>query len=269
MGQPSLPLHQAVTLGLLHGPAELLPISSSGHTTLIPWLAGWSYEDLDPAARKRFEVALHAGAIGGVLVVMRGEIAGAVAGLGARRLGVLALATVPAAAAGLAFQRPIERSLGKPASVAAGLLGGSASMALADRIGGRKRHSDEATALDGLALGMAQALALIPGVSRSGAALTAARARGFAPVDAGRLAFEVGLPVTIGALVLKGRETLRADRAEWTPLAAGAAAAFASTIASGTVARKLGKGGSLLPYAAYRAALAGTVLRRLRHNAAR
>jgi undecaprenyl-diphosphatase len=182
---------------------------------------------------------------------------------------MLALATVPAAAAGVAFQRPIERYLGKPASIAAGLLGGSASMALADRVGGRERHSDEATAVDGLTLGLAQALALVPGVSRSGAALTAARARGFAPADAERLAFEVGLPVTIGALVLKGREALRADRAEWTPLAVGAAAAFVSTVASGTVARKLGKGGSLLPYAAYRTALAGTVLRRLRHNAAR
>jgi undecaprenyl-diphosphatase len=269
MGQPSLPLRHAVALGLLHGPAELLPISSSGHTTLIPWLAGWNYEDLDPAARKRFEVALHAGAIAGVLVVMRSEIASTVLGIGARRIRMLALATVPAAAAGVAFQRPIERYLGKPASIAAGLLGGSASMALADRVGGRERHSDEATAVDGLTLGLAQALALVPGVSRSGAALTAARARGFAPADAERLAFEVGLPVTIGALVLKGREALRADRAEWTPLAVGAAAAFVSTVASGTVARKLGKGGSLLPYAAYRTALAGTVLRRLRHNAAR
>jgi undecaprenyl-diphosphatase len=269
MGRPSLQLRHAVTLGLLHGPAELLPISSSGHTTLIPWLAGWNYDDLDPAARKRFEVALHAGAIAGVLVVMRGEIASAVVGLGARRIAVLVLATVPAAAAGVAFQRPIERYLGRPASIAAGLLGGSASMAVADRFGGNARHSDEANGVDGLALGLAQALALIPGVSRSGAARTAARARGFAPADAERLAFEVGLPVTIGALVLKGKETLRADRAEWTPLAAGALTAFVSTVASGTVARRLGKGGSLLPYAAYRTALAGTVLRRLRHNAAR
>ncbi len=260
-----LPLRHAVALGLLHGPAELLPVSSSGHTTLVPWLRGWNYEELDPAARKRFEVALHAGALAGLLVVARVDIARAVAGIGARRIVVLTLATAPAAAAGFILRAPIERRLGKPGSIAAGLLGGSVTMAGADRLGARNRHSHDATALDGLALGLAQAVALMPGVSRSGAARAMARARGFAREDARQLAFEVGLPVTFGALVLKGREALRAERAEWGPLAAGAAASFASTVAVGS----LRPGGSLLPSAAYRTALAGAVLRRLRKNGAR
>lgn len=263
MRQPSLPRHQAVALGLLHGPAELLPISSSGHIVLIPWLRGWRYDQLDPAARKRFEVALHAGALLGLAVVAGGEIA--IVGWSARRLAMLALATAPAAIVGLAFERPIERRLSTPLGVALGLVGGAASMALADRIGARDRARPDATARDGLALGIAQAVALLPGVSRSGAARTVARARGFAPAAASELALEVGLPVTIGALLLKGREIRHADKAEREVLAVGALASFAATVASRSVARRT----SLAPFAVYRAVLGTAVLRRLRHNARR
>jgi undecaprenyl-diphosphatase len=261
--QPSLPTGQAIALGLLHGPAELLPISSSGHTLLIPWLRGWSYDQLDPAARKRFEVALHAGALLGLAVVTGGEIA--IAGFGARRLAMLALATAPAALAGLALERPIERRFSTPANVALGLVGGAASMALADRIGARDRTRSDATARDGLAFGLAQAVALLPGVSRSGAVRTVARARGFAPAAAAELAVEVGLPVTIGALLLKGREVRHAGKAERQALAAGALASFAATVASRSLVRRTALG----PYAAYRAVLGTAVLRRLRHNARR
>jgi undecaprenyl-diphosphatase len=263
---PGLQLRHAVALGLLHGPTELLPISSSGHTALVGWLADLDYDRLDPAARKRFEVALHAGALAGLLLVARVELARALAGLGARRVLVLALATAPAAGAGLALQRPIERHLGKPTSIAGGLLGGSAAMALAELAGARGRDAADAGWLDGLALGLGQAVALLPGVSRSGAARAVARARGFASADAEQLAFEVGLPVTMGALALKGREALRGEPAEWAALAAGAVASFASTLAAGSLRRG---GKSLLPAAAYRSALATTVLRRLRQNARR
>jgi len=269
MGRASLPLRHAVALGLLHGPAELLPISSSGHTTLIPWLGGWNYDELDPAARKRFEVALHAGAFAGLVIVMRKEIGIAVAGLGAKRIVVLGFASAPAALAGLALQRPIERYLGRPASIAGSLLGGSVAMAGAEVLGSRDRQAGDADWLDGLALGLAQAAALVPGVSRSGATRAVARARGFAREDATQLAFQVGLPVTFGALVLKGREAVRAERAELAPLAAGALASFVATVASGTLAQRVERGRSLLPAAAYRTALGATVLRRLRHNARR
>jgi undecaprenyl-diphosphatase len=260
----SLPLGRAVVLGLLHGPAERLPISSSGHTALVPWLRGWDYDALDPAVRKRFEVALHGGAVLGLLVLMRGELA--VAGLGGRRLAMILAATAPAALAGLAFEGPVERRLGRPGSIAAGLLAGSVAMAAAERFGGDTRVSGEATAGDGLALGAAQALALIPGVSRSGVVRAAARARGFARADADRLSLELGLPVTLGALALKARELSQADRDEWQSLAAGALASFAATLTCGSLVRRAG---SLVPYAAYRTALAAAVLRRLRHNRAR
>jgi undecaprenyl-diphosphatase len=254
-----LPLRHAVLLGLLHGPSELLPISSSGHTALVPWLRGWSYEDLDPATRKRFEVALHCG----VVVALRGDVMRSLASLRGRRLLLGALATAPAAIAGLALERPIERRLGKPASIAAGLLGGSVAMLAAEALGNGPRRAADAGARDALALGLAQSLALIPGVSRSGAALAAARGRGFAPDAAQELAFDVGVPVTIGAITLKLRELGSIERAELAVLAAGAIASYVSSRATASLVRR---SHSLVPYAAYRAGVAGVVLRRLRKN---
>jgi undecaprenyl-diphosphatase len=259
---PRVTLAQAVALGLLHGPAELLPVSSSGHTILAAWFCGWRHEEIDAAARKRFEVALHAGALAAALAVARRE--------GGSPAAVIALACVPAALAGALGQSPIERRLGTPGGVAAGLLAGSAAMVVSEsRSGGRRRG--EAHAVDALALGVAQALALAPGVSRSGAARAAARLRGFAPREAEALSQAAGLPVTVGALALKARELRDGERSEWPALAAGAAAALASGAATGAVLRRRGqKGGSLLPYAAYRTAVAAAVVRRLlRHNGRR
>jgi undecaprenyl-diphosphatase len=257
-----LPLRQAVALGLLHGPTELLPISSSGHTALVPWLRGWSHDELDPAARKRFEVALHCGTV----LALGSDVVGTLTSLRGRRALLCVVAAVPAAVAGLALERPIEQRLGKPASIAAGLLAGSVAMVAGEALGGGTRRATDAGVMDGLALGIAQSAALVPGVSRSGAATAAARARGFTAQDSQQLAAEVGLPVTIGAIVLKARELRGADRAELGPLAAGAVASFASTLATNSL---VSRGGSLLPYAAYRTGVAGVVLRRLRKNGPR
>ena len=247
-------------LGLLHGPAELAPVSSSGHTTLLAWGRGWDYGELDADARKRFEVALHAGTAAASLWLARRELA-------STPPAVIALACVPPALAGVLLERPIERRLGTPGSIAAGLLAGAAAMAVAERRGGRGRTRAQAGLRDGLALGVAQAAALIPGVSRSGAARAAARWRGFAPGEARALSDAVGLPITLGALALKGREALGGDRSEWASMGAGAAASFCSTFASASLLRSRGRGGSLLPYCAYRAAVASAVIRRLRQNA--
>ncbi len=170
------------------------------------------------------------------------------------------------AIAGKLIQGPIERHLGTPPTIAAGLVGGSVAMALADLLGDRRRTRAQAGAADGIALGVAQAFALIPGVSRSGATRAAARWRGFSPIEADALSSAVGLPVTLGALALKGRQAPGSARSEWVPLGAGALAAFASTLASGALLRRLGRGRSLLPYAAYRIAVAAAVIRRLRQN---
>jgi undecaprenyl-diphosphatase len=259
--------YQAVILGLLQGPTELLPISSSAHTALLPWLAGWRHGEIDPELRKSFQVALHAGAALALAIDMRSELAGELHALSPRRATVIALSLAPPALAGLVFQRDIERRLGGPRSIAAGLIAGAAAMTLADspRAAKRRRMKD-AGAGDGLALGLAQALALIPGVSRNGAALTAARARGFARSDAQALSWHAALPVILGASALRASLLFRSGAPEGAgrTLATGAGSAFVSTLASAPLLRRAAHGRSLLPYSIYRLLLALLVLRRLR-----
>ncbi len=241
---------EALALGLLHGPAELVPVSSSGHAAALPWLLGWELAGWDGARRKELEVALHAGTAAALLLILRPPV----------RPALLAAAVVPPALAGLLLEQPIEERLGTPATLAGGLLAGAAALVLADRSPGGRRAAD-AGVRDGLWLGAAQAAALVPGVSRNGATLAAARARGFARADASRLSWEVALPVLVGATALKGARIAGVgggDRRR-APLAAGAAAAFASTLAT---ARAVGieRRRPLWPWAAWRAALAGVIL---------
>lgn len=258
--EPTLALGHAVTLGLLQGPAELLPISSSAHTTLVPWLAGWPYAELDGELRKSFEVALHAG----TALALALELGGELGNFDRHGACMLALSLAPAALAGFLLREPIERRLGAPRSIAAGLAAGGLAMALADaRPDAGVRARADAGALDGLALGVAQAAALIPGVSRHGATLTAARARGFARAPAQSLSWETGLPVILAAVALKGSRLLRhgVTPAARAPLAAGTASAFASTLVSARVLRRGRRAGrALAPYALYRCLLAVLVL---------
>jgi undecaprenyl-diphosphatase len=258
---PSLSLHHAVALGLLHGPTELLPVSSSGHTTLVPWLAGWPYNELDPRARKSFEVALHAGTAAALL------LRPPVSRLSARP-SFLAPAVLPAAMTGYAFGAHIERRFGTPATIAVGLLAGSLAAVAADVRPGGLRSEAEAGARDGLVLGLAQALALAPGVSRSGASLAAARARGFSRANADRLSWTAGLPVIAGATLLQGSKLAREGipRGLGLPLAAGATGAFLSTLASTSVLSPNRRVALLPACAAYRVALAALVIRRTRDN---
>jgi undecaprenyl-diphosphatase len=249
------PEARAAAIGLLHGPAELLPISSSGHVTLVPWLAGWDDDrSADPAVRKAFEVVLHLGTAAALPLVLRG--------VGRPRPEVLLLSLLPPAVVGFALERPIEERLGTPATIACGLVVGAVAMALADRLGATDRGAADADWRDGLALGLAQACALVPGVSRNGATLAAARLRGFARDDADRLSWQVAVPVIGGASALKGLRLARRGLPAGTgrSFAFGAASAFASTLLA---ARVIPRGGSLAPYAAYRVGLAGLVARRL------
>jgi undecaprenyl-diphosphatase len=262
-----LQLRHAIALGLAQGPTELLPVSSSAHTTLIPLLLGWPYAELDGELRKIFEVALHAGAGVALAIDMRRELIEAAANLGRRRLGVIALSLAPPVIAGLALGPTIERRLGGPRSIAAGLAGGGVAMALADAHPGRgARSQQDARAADGLALGFAQAVALVPGISRNGATLTAARARGFTRAGAQELSWHAALPVILGASALQGARLARhgARRGVGATLAVGAFSAFLSTLASARLLRRPARSErSLLPFSLYRCLLAVLVLRRL------
>jgi undecaprenyl-diphosphatase len=258
-------LGEATMLGLLHGPAELLPISSSGHVALVPWLRGWRYQELDAELRKSFEVALHAGTAAALLITLRDEVGEAFVGMTVHRAALIALSFVPPAIVGYGLERPIEQHLGTPATIAAGLIGGSVVMALADRRPQTRTHHD-AGAADALALGVAQACALMPGVSRNGATLAAARLRRFTREDANRLSRHVALPVIAGATLLKGVRLKRRGLppGSTVPFAVGALCSFSSTLCSTWLIKQVERDRSLLPYALYRLALAGVVIGRLR-----
>jgi undecaprenyl-diphosphatase len=259
-----LSVAQAIALGALHGPAELLPISSSGHVELVPWLLGWDYTQLDHELRKAFDVALHAGTAAGLLIALRTEVTEALHSVGPRTLLLICVSSAPAAFVGYALERPIQAHLGTPATIAGGLFGGAVALAWADRRPATRR-SAEAGFVDALWLGVGQACALMPGVSRNGATLTAARLRRFRRADANRLSGHVALPVIAGATMLKGARLRRLGLPAGlvVPFVAGALASFGSTLLSAWLIRRAERDRSLLPYAVYRVAVAGVVWSRV------
>jgi undecaprenyl-diphosphatase len=261
----ALSLPQAVALGLLQGPAELLPISSSGHLVLVPALLGWSYGDLDDELRKSFEVALHAGTALALLIALRDEAREAARELDAARVARHALTFLPPAAAAFLLERPIEERLGSPrwvaaAQVAAGALLGAGDLAPAER------SHDHAGTVDALLIGLAQACALAPGVSRNGATLTVARLLRFERPAANRLSRHAALPIILAAAGLKGLRLWRRGLPPGLalPFAVGAGAAFGSTLASARMVPAVDNAPSYMPFAVYRVALGALARRRLR-----
>jgi undecaprenyl-diphosphatase len=262
-----IPSGWALALGVVQGPTELLPVSSSAHIVLVPWLAGWDWDAIDPELRKSFEVALHAGAAAALLVGQRELIAEELRAFDLRGAIVLLLSFLPPAIVGYRFERSIERRLGGPRATAIGLLAGAAAMVAADRRP-QLRGRGEARASDGLVLGIAQAAALAPGVSRNGITLAAARWRRFSRDQANLLSRTIALPIIVGAALLKG---VRLSRRRVPPelrrsLALGVASSFASTLASQRLIRLVERDRALWPYAAYRVGFAATVLAKLRNS---
>jgi undecaprenyl-diphosphatase len=255
---------RAIVLGAVQGPTELLPVSSSAHLTLLPWLAGWDGDGRNPELDKTFGVALHAGAAAALLIGQRRVIAEELRSFDARKAGVIGLSFLPPAILGVVLEKQIERRLGGPIATAAGLLAGAAGMVIADRRP-QIRNRGRATAADGLALGLAQAAALAPGVSRNGATLTAARWRGFTRQHANMLSRTVALPVIVGASALKAARLRRRGipPEARSAFVAGTATSFASTLASQALIRVVERDSALWPYAAYRAGLASLVLARM------
>jgi undecaprenyl-diphosphatase len=226
----ALPLHHAVALGVIHGQAELLPVSSSAHVGLIPALAGWPYAELPGDVRKAFEVALHGGTFAALLTVVPWP----------RPLWRSVLVTAPAALAGYLLEDPIEQRLGGRRATALGLIAGSAILVAADARGGTDRDPDALGPAAALALGLAQATALAPGLSRLGMTVAAARLLGVPRAAAFDLGRSVGLPLLAGATGLKvARLAARGlDPSLRVPFAAGAAAALASTRAATPLLRR-------------------------------
>jgi undecaprenyl-diphosphatase len=231
----------------------------------VPWLAGWDWERIDPEVRKSFEVALHGGAATALLIGQRQTILEELRAFDRGRALVLGLSFLPAAIVGYTLERPIEQRLGGPKATAVGLLAGAAAMLVADTRP-QQRGRGDATPTDGLILGVAQAAALAPGVSRNGITLAAARWRRFSRDQANLLSRTIALPIIVGATILKGERLRRrgAPPSLRRSMAIGVAASFASTLASQRLIGLVERDRALWPYAAYRAGLATAVLAKLR-----
>jgi undecaprenyl-diphosphatase len=266
-GEGGIASGRALLLGIVQGPTELLPVSSSAHIVLVPWLADWDWEQIDPEVRKSFEVALHAGAAAALIVGQRQLIAEELRAFDLRGAVVLALSFLPAAVVGYKLERQIERRLGGPRATAYGLLAGAAAMLIGDTRP-QWRGRGEAGAADGLSLGVAQAAALAPGISRNGITLAAARWRCFSRDQANLLSRTIALPIIVGATGLKSTRLARrgASPALRRSMVLGVAASFVSTLASQRLIKLVERDRALWPYAAYRVALAGAVLARLRRS---
>lgn len=248
---PTLP--RALLLGLVQGPAELLPVSSSGHLVLLG------------SRDKAFEVALHAGTAAALAVALRGEVAQVARELDAEHLARAALTLAPAVAAGLALDRRAQGALGGPRAVAVAQVAGGLALACADRAPARRRHRDARTS-DALAIGVAQACALVPGVSRNGATLTAARLLRFRRDAASRMSRHAALPVIAGASALK-LARLRGDVLS-APYLVGGGAAFASGLLAARHVPRIDALRTYAPFGAYRVALGVALLARGRATAA-
>lgn len=203
----------AIVLGIVQGLTEFLPISSSGHLELVPWLFGW--EDFaDPQVGLAFDTALHLGTLVGVVAYLRRELIpyvrnGVLAVVSPKRadkrVGVQAwlfvASAVPAGLVGVIFEDDIA-VLGEPAWIAVSLIGFGLVLWWADRLRG-SRTSGEFTLADSMLIGLAQILALNPGTSRSGITITMARMRGFDRDAAARVSFLMSIPVIGGAVVFQ------------------------------------------------------------------
>ena len=206
---------QALVLGIIQGLTEFLPVSSSAHLALAPWILGWA----DPGLA--FDVALHLGTLVAVLWFFQAEwvrLAGSaweivrtrrIATPEQRRVLFLIIATIPAAIVGKLLGDYADTTLRSPRLIATALIVMGVILWLADRVASQARSLDEMRWPQALAIGVAQVFALIPGVSRSGSTITAGRALGFSRESAAVFSFLMSMPITAAAAVLKVPEALR------------------------------------------------------------
>jgi undecaprenyl-diphosphatase len=254
---------QALVLGVVQGVTEFLPISSSGHLILVPVLFGWPDQGLG------FDAAVHLGTAAALLCYFGPELARLAAGVlsgvreDLRLAAAVAIGTVPAAAVGLLFERAIETRLRSALVVAVSTIGWGLVLWWADR---EARHAHvtglrDVGLLRAFGIGCAQALALVPGTSRSGITVSAGL---FARLDrptAARFAFLLGLPLTAGVGLVKAAALLRHGLgAETMPLAVGLVAAFVSGLGAVWFLIRYLQRRTLLVFVAYRVVLGLLIL---------
>jgi undecaprenyl-diphosphatase len=222
---------QAIVLGITQGVTEFAPISSSGHLILVPWLFGWTILNR-PELNKTFDVALHVGTLVGGLVYFRRDVwrflqawirsirDRSIATIDERLAWALVIGTIPGAIVGALLESVIVDKLGQPWLIATMLAVFGVILVVVDRVFAERRDMKDVGVRDGLLMGIAQAIALQPGVSRSGVTITAGRALGLDRESSARFSFLLSLPIIAGAGVYKGFDLVK------TGMPAGMAAPF-------------------------------------------
>ena len=257
---------QVIVLAIVQGLTEFLPISSSGHLVLVPAFFGWADQGL------AFDVAVHFGSLIAVLLFFRKDVHGLLRG-GVQVLGAnvktiesrmalgIGLGTIPAAIAGLLFANWIAANLRSPLVIVYTLSAYAVVMVLADRYGRKSREIASVQVKDAVLIGLAQALALVPGTSRSGVTISAAMALGFERQDAARFSFLLAVPVILLATLYSLYGLLISDIAvAWAQLATGVlVSAIVAYVSIEFFMRFVNRIG-LLPFAIYRLILAAMIL---------
>ena len=259
---------QAALLGVVQGLTEFLPVSSSAHLILARAFFGFDADKFGLA----FDVFCHVGTLIAVLIYFRREIAAMIAALphlfqpdrdpNARLIWLIVVGTLPAVVAGVLFKKPIEASLRTPLVAAIALAIGGLLLFAAERIGAKTRSQESLTLMEAFWIGCAQAVALIPGVSRSGATLTIALLFGLRRPGAARFIFLLAIPAILGAAGSEGVKVLKQGVAGEMATLYAIGVVTSAIVGYATVKyfiRYLGDH-SLDAFAWYRLALAATVV---------
>ena len=267
----------AIVLGIVQGLTEFLPISSSGHLEIVPWLFKWNDYDTQATA-KAFDTALHLGTLVAVLVYLRRELAaylrtgvqvafrrqGSTTVLG-KQAWFLVASAIPAGIVGAVFEDSITERLGTPNLIAVSLIVFGLLLVWADRRATVAQNSRDVTQLslrDALVIGTAQVLALNPGTSRSGITITAARLTGYSRDAAARLSFLMSVPIIGGAVVFKLAQLWRDGIPEGlaVPMLVGIISAGISGWVAMRSMIRLVRTKSFSPYVVYRVAFGAAIL---------
>ena len=269
---------QAALIGILQGLTEFIPVSSSAHLELAPWIAGLPEDGL--LGSLSFDVFLHLGTLLALLGYFAGDwlrlLRAAWASIRERRISrdpdrrlawLLILATIPAALIGFVGEAWIDENLHADRdevrlAIAAFLVVGAIALWLADRFGSRRREIDGLSLPGALTIGLSQALALLPGISRSGATISTGLALGLSRESAARFSFLLATPITLGAGLYGSRKLLDVSHTgmEWLALAVGfATAAISGMLAIGFLLSWL-RHRSVTVFSVYRLLFAGLIV---------
>jgi undecaprenyl-diphosphatase len=265
---------QALVLGITQGATELLPISSSGHLILVPWVADWRYLETHSTFNKTFDVALHLGTLVAVVAYFWADVvryaaawfrsvrARAVRSDDERIAWAIAIATVPAAIAGAVGEDWIDEHLGQPWQIAIVIAAFAVLLWIADRTAERVRLHETSLGR-ATAIGLSQILALMPGVSRSGITITAGRFSGLTRDAAARFSFLLLIPIVFGAVLFKGVKDVVLDPlppGSVGPFVVGTLAATAVGLVAIDVLLGYVRRHDYTPFVLYRLALAAAIV---------